>query len=250
MHLGILIGRDVTLEMLWSGPVKKAFAKIDKCLPLVRSLSLPMRILFVNVFIVSIFSYIALFFVLPEEIWVRVRCKILRLFPFNGTAYPYEALVCGKHIFAVKPALKDLWAFNVSLLAVRSPIFSNVSANYFSLPTIDFRANMLISEHRDAAAVDFWRSRHTEDGTLVPLARPTSSEAYKVLVIDVYLAKATAHCNRKLGKFLTDNFSPEFASSLPLGGIFKGITSSLYKVSHAPQKLLFHQMAIASNALP
>ena len=119
-HLGILIGREVTLERLWAGPIKKALARISASKSLVRSLSVSMRILYVNVFIVSIFSYIGLFFVLPDPIWKKVRGVILTLFPFNGTAYPYESLVCGRQIFSIKPALKDIYAFNIALLAVRS----------------------------------------------------------------------------------------------------------------------------------
>ena len=168
-HLGILVGRQVTLEMLWKGPVGKALAKVQACKTLVRSFPLSLRIVFTNVFIVSFFSYIGLFFVLPTTIWKKVRAAVLTLFPFNGTAYPYEALVCGKQIFCIKPALRDVWAFNVSLLAVRSPLFSVTTNNYHSLPIIKLQyGEMRISKHRDAAAVDFWRSRHFPDGTLIP----------------------------------------------------------------------------------
>ena len=76
-----------------------------------------------NVFIVSLFSYIGLFFVLPHELWLVVKGLISSFFPFRGRAYSYESLVCSQQIFSVKPALKDVWAFNVSLLAVRSPLF-------------------------------------------------------------------------------------------------------------------------------
>ena len=214
-----------------------------------------MRILFVNVFIVSLFSYIALFFVLPTAIWTRIRGAILTLFPFNGTAYPYEALVCGKQIFAVKPALKDVWAFNVSLLAVRSKYFSNTSAKYQDLPCIDLKNSMLIKHHRDAAAVDFWRSRHLPDGTLVPPSPPTSSEAYKILVEDVYLDGAVTHCNGKLGRFLQKSFGPSpppspHSQPSQTSTLFSEVSSSLQKLSHAPQKLLLFQMALVSNALP
>ena len=82
--------------MLWKNPIDKALAKIKSCKTLVRSFPLSLRIVFVNVFIVSLFSYIGLFFVLPTPLWKKVRAAILTLFPYNGTAYPYEALVCGK----------------------------------------------------------------------------------------------------------------------------------------------------------
>ena len=251
-HLGILIGRRVTLGDLWEGPIRKARSRISTSRALVRSLSLSLRVLFVNVFIVSLFSYIALFFVLPEELWRGVRSAILSLFPFNGTAYPYEALVCGRQVFSIKPALKDVWAFNVSLLAVRSKLFTCTSNNYFLLRHYELYGSMRISHHRNAAAVDFWRSRHLPDGTLIPLSPPTSAEAYKVIVEDVYLEDAVKHCHQKLANFLKKSFGPSslppFSSQKPC--LFDGISGSLLKVSHAPQKLLFHQMALISNALP
>ena len=54
--MGILVGRQVTLEMLWKGPVGKALAKVQACKTLVRSFPLSLRVVFTNVFIVSFFS--------------------------------------------------------------------------------------------------------------------------------------------------------------------------------------------------
>src|SRR4051812_27939930 len=111
---------------------------------------------------------IALFFILPPDLWkifVRAVCKI---FPFNGGGFSYSSLVCARKIFSVKTALKDVWAFNVSLLAVRSPLFSDLAANYHELPHVNVLGSLFIRDHRDAAAVDFWRS----DGTLVPITPP------------------------------------------------------------------------------
>ncbi len=121
-HLGILIGRDVTLEHIWAGPLTKAIRKITVNLSLLRSLSLSSRILFVNVFIISLFSYISLFFILPTEIWKNFRNTLKKIFPFNGGAYAYSTLVCAKSIFFVKPALRDVWAANISLLGPFPPV--------------------------------------------------------------------------------------------------------------------------------
>jgi hypothetical protein len=70
--------------------------------------------LYMNVFIVPLFSYIALFFILPKALWERIRGIIHRFFPFNGGAYFADSLVCSNLFFGVKPALKDVWAFNIS----------------------------------------------------------------------------------------------------------------------------------------
>ena len=75
-HLGILIGRDITLDNIWSGPVSKAQNRIRSCTSLVKNMSLRLRIIFANTFITPIFSYIGLFFILPTEIWNVVKLLI------------------------------------------------------------------------------------------------------------------------------------------------------------------------------
>jgi hypothetical protein len=87
VHLGVVIGRDVTLDEIWSSPYNKALDKIKKSHSFVKSLSLPNRLLFVNVFIISLFSYIGMFFVLPHESWRIIKNAISKLVtPFNGGA--------------------------------------------------------------------------------------------------------------------------------------------------------------------
>ena len=206
VHLGVLIGKEVTLEDVWSGPLTKAEAKLKVCRGLVRSLPLPTRLLFVNVFVVSLFSYLALFFILPTELWKKIKsCISKAIIPFNGGAFSYNSLVCAKKIFSLKTPLKDVWAFNISLLAVRSPLFSDLKQNYFLLPTIKIKYNMHVCDHRDAAAVDFWRSRHLPDGSLVPPPSPTSPEVYKIVVEDVYLEDAVLESSAKVSRFRTSN---------------------------------------------
>ena len=83
--MGIVIGRDVTLTEIWETPVTRAFARIKHSNSFVKTLSLPNRILYVNVFIVSIFSYIGLYFVLPHEIYVTLKNAIAKfIIPYNG----------------------------------------------------------------------------------------------------------------------------------------------------------------------
>ena len=174
-HLGIVLGRDVTLEEIWAAPYAKAVNRIRGSHALARSLSLANRILFVNVFIISIFSYVGLFFVLPPDLWAPLKRAIsLLVTPFHGGAYTYESLVCAGLMFGAKPFLKDTWAFTNSLLASRSALISS-EANYNDLPYVDLSFTKLISRHRDAAAVDFWRSRHLPDGTLLSLSSTASS---------------------------------------------------------------------------
>src|SRR5262249_54830581 len=152
----------------------------------VRPLSLSNRILYVNTFIVSIFSYHMLFFILPSEYLKVLTAAIRRLvIPFNGTAFTHETLVCASSLWHVRPALKDLWAFNVSLLAARSPLIHS-TVNFDSLPLVKINHSKFIADHRDAAAVDFWNGRHLPDGTLTPLPKVSSPAIYKSVVFDFY----------------------------------------------------------------
>ena len=170
-YLGIVFGRNVTLEDIWEAPLKKALERITRARPYIRPLSLSDRVLYINIFIVSIFSYVGLFYIMPTEIWQTVRRAIsLLVIPFNGGAFSYSSLVCGNHIFGLKIPLKDPWAFNIFLLASRSSLISS-DLNYNDLVSPIIINSRLIHKHRDAAAVDFWRGRHLPDGTLVPLPR-------------------------------------------------------------------------------
>src|SRR5579872_5572122 len=97
-----------------------------------------------------------LFFLLPMEFYKQLVTLIRHLvIPFNGAGFTYETLVCANSLWHVRPALKDLWAFNLSLLAVRSP-FIRATANWNSLPCVNVEFSKLICDHRDAAAIDFW----------------------------------------------------------------------------------------------
>ena len=245
VHLGIPIGRDITLDDVWRGPWEKARERLKHCKPFVSTLSLSSRLLFINVFIVSIFSYISLFFILPGDLWKEIRAFISKtVIPFNGGAYTYTSLVCAKSLYSIKNALKDVWAFNISLLAVRSPFFTS-TLNYKDLPYVNISFNMHIVDHRDAAAVDYWRGRHQPDGRLIPVSPPTSSAAYKSIIADVFLTEAATELNKKITGFLSSVYP-----LIPFSDPLTIITSNLSKISFIPQFIIFFHVALINNALP
>jgi len=98
-HLGITVGRNVDLKKLWSGPMAKAEARLRSNKHVITSLSVSSRMLYMNVFIISLFSYVALFFVLPTPLWKQIRGLIQRFFPFHGGSYSGYTLVCAKSLF-------------------------------------------------------------------------------------------------------------------------------------------------------
>ena len=246
-HLGIKIGRDVTLGEIFESPYNKAVARITACRPVVKSLPISGRILFVNTFVISLFSYHSLFFIIPKEYYVSIKSLVSKLVtPFNGGAYTYDSLLCLNSMFSIRPALKDLWAFNVSLLAARSP-FISTTVKYDTLPGISLVWSKFISEHRDASAIDFWGGRHLDDNTLTPLPNCDSTSIYQALVEDNYLPKAVDLCGAKIAKFVSLNF-PDSPAPPPI--CVESISKALaYAARTAPKSFLFHHFNLINNAL-
>jgi len=233
-YLGIVIGHNITLNDIWKVPLDKALARIDSCRSFVRPLSLAKRILFANIFIVSLFSYVALFYILPTGIWRKIKSAISKLvISYNGSGFTYESIVCANILYKISPALKDVWAYNISLLAVRSPLILSTS-NYFSLPSINVRNTKLISHHRDAAAVDFWRSRHLPDGKLLPLSKCKSPDVYKIVITDVYLDRVLEHYGAKYRKFIMSPSIPNLSPS----DVIQSISDNLCSIK-APSYLRY-----------
>lgn len=243
-HLGIPIGRLITLDDIWSAPLSKLLARVSTAKSFVKSLPIALRVLYVNVFIISLLSYTALFYILPTELWKIIKHAISNLIiPFHGGAYTYESLVTSDLIFSFRPALKDAWAFNASLLAIRSPLISS-TLNYNDLPSIDLTSTKLISKHRDAAAVDFWRGHHLSDGTLIPVSPLSSSTIYQSIIQDVYLDASSDRSALKTSTFLSAN-SP---SPVPPAA-FEDIITNLHSARRLPQFLLAHQFSLSNNSL-
>ena len=67
VYLGITIGRGITVADVWRPVVNKAIDRIAKYTPALRSLSLVKRILVFNIFVRSLFTYVAPFYSLPDQ---------------------------------------------------------------------------------------------------------------------------------------------------------------------------------------
>ena len=246
VHLGIPIGREVTLGDVFEKPMRKAEERLRTSAVVVKGLSVLSRCLFVNVFIVSLFSYHCCFYLLPKEFLDSTRKLISKLvIPFNGGAYSYETLLCLDLLLGIKPALKDLWSFNVSLLAARSD-FINSRANYNELPLISIVYSRVIKSHRDCAAIDYWRGRHLPDGTLLPLAATTSTAIYRSLIADVYLEEVTEKLGEKVAKFVGKNSEKKVAEPMVC---IDNITRNMVRIKHIPLTYRFFQFSLLNNAL-
>ena len=245
-HLGIPIGRKITLGDIFAKPYDKAVHRVASCASAVRALSVPARVLFVNVFITSLFSYHCLFFILPKEFLDSIRRLVCKLvIPFNGAAYTYDSLICWTSLFSIKPSLKDLWAYNVALLASRST-FIHSTSNYWDLPSLEVVYNKSITNHRDAAAIDFWEGRHSDDGTLIAPPDASSPSLYRILVQDVYLEDAAEHLGVKMRKFLTSKGSLDLPEAQDC---INNLARNLAHVKHVPRRFLAFHFSLVNNAV-
>ena len=169
------------------------------------------------------------------------------MIPFKGGAYTYEMLICAQHLLRVKP-LKDVWAQNVALLAARSPLI-NAACTYYELPDhhVAMETTKLISVHRDAAAVDYWRGAHF-GGQLLHSKPPTSRNIYKSLITDVFVDEARTY----FAKRISDNFAryslrPDFLPS-PTPAAFS-ILDNIRLAKNIHNNAFYHHMAFCLNAL-
>ena len=94
------------------------------------------------------------------------------------------SLVSVKQMGGPSVVLKDLYAFNVSLLASRSPII-HASGSFDALdPELAaplHTSNLRISSHRNSAAMDFWNICQNTDGSLPALSNFSSSSLYRLI---------------------------------------------------------------------
>ena len=230
VYLGLPIGADVTLEDVFKTPMYRMTERLRLLRPCLSTLPLHKRILLINVFIVSLFSYVCLFFVLPHELWTVIKEAIRKIItPFNGGAYPYEALVCGG-VLGLKPTLRDPWAAGLSLLAVRSSQFPTLDKP--PPPGINLKHNMFITSHRDSAAHDLYVLSET------PCKRE-SPKVYQAIVQGFFLPEAVKKWNSKILKHIPCSDPP-----------FPIISTNILSIRALPSFLSAFFFSLLSNALP
>ena len=155
-YLGIPFGASITLDDVFRKPISKARTTLAVLKPILTRLPLHQKISAVNMYVISLFTYVCLFFVIPTELWKMVKEMVRRsITPHGGGAYPYSALVCAGFIMGVKPGLRDIWAAGVSLLAPRARCFSP-TPDWEAVGNYDLHNCMTIVKHRTAACVEYW----------------------------------------------------------------------------------------------
>ena len=130
VYMGVLYGAKVDTTGIYKGPFLKGTGRLGRYHTVLRKMTLSMRIVVVNVFVMSLFSYLANFYPFPYPDRGAVAGSLFGIFmhavrravlAFNGTAAKYHRLVMSRKRFgaSVPLELRDLWAMVTATLAAK-----------------------------------------------------------------------------------------------------------------------------------
>ena len=260
-YLGILIGASVSLDDIFAPTIAKALQRLASFHIVLQRLPLYKRVLVINIFINSLFSYKFRFYALPMETYDKIK-EIIRIAitPLNGGAFPYTSLIFPTEQMGLKNVLKDLWAFNTSLLATRS-VYIRAEGRYWDLPyapQLISRAGRddekLIFRHRDAAAIDFWsfwRTKPADDQSSMLLSLPQKTPVKSVVISRILIqgrydtvltSNQLAQVGRRLS--LDPAIVPEMTDEA-----LKIIKLNLKAICKLPSHIAQHMMQRYTNSL-
>ena len=172
IYLGVLFGRSVDNVMIYQNALKKFQDRLADYRQTILGRSIDHRIIIVNVFLTSIFSYLIHFFIVPyHEVLKKVRDAIRKVvISFNGGGFAYAHLVTPTRFMGFKQPLRDLWAAgitalcsHVDLLAFNGMVHPPLLPDKPYLDIARSWASLLIEDHRDAAALDFLHHEHARN---------------------------------------------------------------------------------------
>ena len=143
-YLGVLFGREVTVNDVFRDCMAKLSRRVAQFLPLKRSFSLQNRVLISNSFLTPILSYLSRFFVLGEQDAAQVE-RLVCSWVVPERRFTYDHLTAQTHCAGLSIPLQDILKTNLaSLLSGRDSFPApRASTPYFS---VDGKC-MLISEH-------------------------------------------------------------------------------------------------------
>ena len=125
VYLGIAFG-EVTTRDIYDKALTKFRKRLRSYSPIFKSVSIQRRTLLANVFLLSLFSYVGQFYVVPPDVYLEVKEGLRRLvIPFAGSAFAYaHAVSTTNTALRLSRPLKDLWALNLTTLASKTDLSS------------------------------------------------------------------------------------------------------------------------------
>ena len=194
-YLGILFGKDVTTSDIYEPVLDKAKARLASYRPALRSLSLYKKVLLVNTFVTTLFSYVYQFFIVPAEVRENYnKALVLATISYSGRAYKLCHLHAPTILGGLKQPLKDLWALNMQSLAkgrgfssIRTKEDLNALAHgkwktVHGVPVWAWSTSMRIRIQEDIATHDYLDSHSTWSPNNSASFERSSAAIYKDIV--------------------------------------------------------------------
>ena len=161
-YLGILFGRRVSVADVYRKAVNKLVDRANEYKRISKMLSHSKRVTIFNVFIISILSYIANFFIFPYDLdsrYVKAKdsqlakvrgaaCNII--IPFRGNAYDYTHLVGNSERISSQPPIRDITALSYATLAAKANLAEWDQLHREDLPTINSKSMQIVNQIRAA----------------------------------------------------------------------------------------------------
>ena len=260
-YLGILVGRKIdnhylTVDDIFSGPLSKLEKRVRSMRPILTPLPLHHRVIGVNVFLLSLFSYHYQYYVPTRRICERVE-QLIRplLVSFRGSAFRSLYLGRGMGLYGLNTPLKELFAMSLTAMANHHDLSSHHGEATFNIPGFSYShkkgwRSLSVSKGIHFAAHDLVFLTHggtegpVNSASWVPHSPSTRKNIYNRLIIQTW--GKTFSDPEEVGNHLKK------ASRWGLGPDHFGMLTKRW-VSRdmlAPPYLLSHHFRMWMNSIP
>ena len=162
-YLGVLMGHNIDTGDIFQMAFDKFKRKACAYARIISHTPPAHRTLFFNVFLISLFSYLIHFYIIPNDITKKINAICARhLVPFHGFAYQHLVTL---QAVRYRTPLHDIWALNTARLAAQHKLSSYNGATP-PLVINDKRYlrenwhSLLITDQIDGAASDYLNYYH------------------------------------------------------------------------------------------
>jgi len=171
-YLGIPFAREMNENKFYDKVGKKFQTRATQIGPIIKSLPLQRKVIICNVFLLSLFSYLIDYCIIPKKVREDTNRTLKNLIlPMGGKRMVIEHLFAPRHHFGLTTPLRCLWATGLARLAAQADFddlgqedgnestwIGGNRAISLSNPQVNAKDHhsMLISDHIKKAANDFY----------------------------------------------------------------------------------------------
>lgn len=262
-YLGVLMGRCVTNDDIFRPVLDKFSTRLKASRSVISTLPMHQRIVIINVFFISLFSYLTEFFLIPYDIVQRANALCTSVIVnFGGKSLTHPHLVAHPKRLGLKQPLRDIWASSVARLASQHDLElyhglekaePEEARSYLLKHNFE---SMLIADHIDAAALEYlnaWCPRlHDKIQVILPadvdgdpngLESPRRKKIYWHLVDSGYQAERQTDAKGSLPRKLS-RWQPTGNPTSALQAQWRHISPSV------PSHFITNHFLMLHNATP